>query len=485
MSYRFILLLATWLSCSSVTILASLSERAVAVGTLAAQSENSREPVYGDEQRLTMGDRPSPGEIALGLSPLLAQTSSSVEMLTVGSKGERVRELQALLQQMGYDITPDGNFGEKTRLAVIDFQRKKGLPADGQAGKETFELLEEGFTDTLTDLTGIPTGAPSPNLEPTVPDNSASIPATDATPAPEAMTSDTLTPTVPSVAVEASPTASEPSINVRWIGLGIGVFLIVAALLGAIAYYLRGRQKADAFSPPTLKPADQPWETPPTLSQASLEPVADETPIVQTEAAADSETRNGYTQSANGYAKNAHSSYSYAAIPSADIPRLQKVDIGEELIKDLQSPDPTRRRKAIWDLGQHGDSRAVQPLVELMIDSDSSQRNLILAALSEIGMRTMKPMNRALMISLEDENSDVRKNAIRDVTRVYEQIAQITSILRHAIDDRDHEVKQTAHWALNQINRIRALPESDSAAGLNEPSYSKDSVQHDPSSTPQ
>lgn len=137
--------------------------------------------------------------------------------------------------------------------------------------------------------------------------------------------------------------------------------------------------------------------------------------------------------------------------------RLPKIDIVDELIKELNSLDPSRRRKVIWDLGQRGDSRAVQPLVNLLTDSDSQQRSLILAALSEIGVRTLKPMNRALAISLQDESPEVRKNAIRDLIGIYELIFQISHLINNAIDDSNPDVRETAIWALNQLNRIRSM----------------------------
>ncbi len=134
--------------------------------------------------------------------------------------------------------------------------------------------------------------------------------------------------------------------------------------------------------------------------------------------------------------------------------RLAKIDIIEELIKELQNPDPVKRRKSIWELSQQGDSRAIQPLVDLIIDSDSKQISLILGALSEIGTRTLKPLNRALALSLQDRNPDVRKNAIRDLTRIYDLINQITQLLTHAVDDADPEVQETARWALNQLSQL-------------------------------
>ncbi|MEM1169724.1 MAG: HEAT repeat domain-containing protein [Cyanobacteria bacterium P01_H01_bin.35] len=133
---------------------------------------------------------------------------------------------------------------------------------------------------------------------------------------------------------------------------------------------------------------------------------------------------------------------------------LPQVNIVEQLIDELPNPDPKKRHQAIWELGQKGDSRAVQPLVNLLIDSDSKQQSLILATLSEIGTKTLKPMSRALAISLQNDNAEVRKNAIRDLTRIYELIIQITNLLQQAEYDPDPEVEKTAKWALEQLNRI-------------------------------
>jgi N-acetylmuramoyl-L-alanine amidase len=58
-------------------------------------------------------------------------------ILRLNSKGKRVVELQKLLK-----LTPaDGIFGSKTRSAVISFQEKNGLKADGIVGPKTWGSL--------------------------------------------------------------------------------------------------------------------------------------------------------------------------------------------------------------------------------------------------------------------------------------------------------------------------------------------------------
>jgi putative chitinase len=59
-----------------------------------------------------------------------------------GDKGEVVEELQNLLVAAGYRVLVDGDFGDNTKNAVIDFQKRKGLQADGVVGQKTWGLLK-------------------------------------------------------------------------------------------------------------------------------------------------------------------------------------------------------------------------------------------------------------------------------------------------------------------------------------------------------
>ena len=59
-----------------------------------------------------------------------------------GSQGEKVVRLQERLQELGYyQGEVDGQFGPGTRDAVIAFQQRNGLDADGMAGEATQKVL--------------------------------------------------------------------------------------------------------------------------------------------------------------------------------------------------------------------------------------------------------------------------------------------------------------------------------------------------------
>lgn len=59
-----------------------------------------------------------------------------------GSQGEKVIKLQERLLQLGYyEGEVDGQFGPGTREAVVAFQERNGLDADGYAGEETQRVL--------------------------------------------------------------------------------------------------------------------------------------------------------------------------------------------------------------------------------------------------------------------------------------------------------------------------------------------------------
>ena len=64
--------------------------------------------------------------------------------LRKGDVGENVKALQLLLIGKGFNCGAcgaDGDFGAATEAAVIAFQQKFGLAADGIAGRDTMSVL--------------------------------------------------------------------------------------------------------------------------------------------------------------------------------------------------------------------------------------------------------------------------------------------------------------------------------------------------------
>ncbi|NJO59692.1 MAG: hypothetical protein HC836_15715 [Richelia sp. RM2_1_2] len=72
-----------------------------------------------------------------------------METLRVGSKGDSVRSLQLLLNQRGYTVDVDGVFGDESEDAIIDFQTKAKLNADGVVGEMTWNALLKNEVKTF------------------------------------------------------------------------------------------------------------------------------------------------------------------------------------------------------------------------------------------------------------------------------------------------------------------------------------------------
>jgi peptidoglycan hydrolase-like protein with peptidoglycan-binding domain len=331
-------------------------------------------------------------------------------VLTPGSQGSNVRTLQTQLQELGYyDDQIDGKYGESTKRAVAKFQTIKGLRRlDGFADLTTQKVLQTTHATKKSQL------AVSPVSE---------------------------------TANLVQPTTTKPQSNQKeliwWLILALGSLGSLGAILFLLRWYEQSKEE----------------NLPPTTEIKALNPAKeDRVPLALQEAERTSVNQENTAQFPNS--TTASASISTTVMPVETTSRITKLNIVDELIKDLRSTDPSKRHKAIWDLGQQGDSRAIQPLVNLLIDADSQQRSLILAALSEINIRALKPINRALAVSMQDESPKVRQNAIRDLTRVYDLMGQMSQMLNHALDDPDAEVQATARYALTQMNRMRNVSNS-------------------------
>ncbi len=72
----------------------------------------------------------------------VAIVAEAAAVLRQGARGGEVKEVQRRLKQWGYyNGAVDGVFGAGTRKAVVAFQKKNGLTADGVVGKATYQAL--------------------------------------------------------------------------------------------------------------------------------------------------------------------------------------------------------------------------------------------------------------------------------------------------------------------------------------------------------
>ena len=71
-----------------------------------------------------------------------AEPETQATLSKMGSRGEEVRKIQQKLKDLGYQVgSVDGIFGLQTQKAVLEFQRSKGLNADGIVGQLTLAAL--------------------------------------------------------------------------------------------------------------------------------------------------------------------------------------------------------------------------------------------------------------------------------------------------------------------------------------------------------
>ena len=123
------------------------------------------------------------------------------------------------------------------------------------------------------------------------------------------------------------------------------------------------------------------------------------------------------------------------------------------LIQQLEDENPHTRMQAADALGQIKDVRAIEPLIAVLKDENSSGRTQALAAgaLVSIGTPAVDP----LIAALKDKDSLVRERAadalgqIKDVRAVEPLIA--------ALKDKDSLVRERAADALGQIKGARAV----------------------------
>ncbi len=70
-------------------------------------------------------------------------TITPTRLLTIGSKGDDVRNVQQILKNEGYSVgTVDGKYGKRTARVVKEFQDDNDLPVTGNVDADTFTVLQ-------------------------------------------------------------------------------------------------------------------------------------------------------------------------------------------------------------------------------------------------------------------------------------------------------------------------------------------------------
>jgi len=72
---------------------------------------------------------------------ILSFSMSSFASIELGDTSTQVKEVQQMLNNLGYEVSIDGIYGYRTKETIKDFQRSNGLTADGIVGEKTLNFL--------------------------------------------------------------------------------------------------------------------------------------------------------------------------------------------------------------------------------------------------------------------------------------------------------------------------------------------------------
>ncbi|NPE27830.1 HEAT repeat domain-containing protein [Methanococcoides sp. SA1] len=128
----------------------------------------------------------------------------------------------------------------------------------------------------------------------------------------------------------------------------------------------------------------------------------------------------------------------------------------DSFIEDLKDEDDNVRSHAIHSLGQIGDEKAVEPLIQVMNDENEriDVRRHATSVLGQIGDgRAVKPLIQIL--ESKDDNS-VRMVAIRALTGIGD--GRAVEPLIQAMDDKNESVRNHAAYALVQFGESAVEP---------------------------
>ncbi len=94
------------------------------------------------------------------------------EVLQVGDTGEDVKAMQKKLNSLGYSLNVDGDFGSKSKIAVLDFQKKHNIQQTGIWTTECDALAVAPplvVSEPVVSNPMLPQEVPSPDVQPVPP----------------------------------------------------------------------------------------------------------------------------------------------------------------------------------------------------------------------------------------------------------------------------------------------------------------------------
>ncbi len=116
---------------------------AVTEGTEQGQTAPMTENVVSTEPAQTVATETIPPTATPGIAAQPAQATAQ----QAAREGSRGKDIQRALKNAGfYAGSIDGKIGSRTKKAIADFQKAKGLKADGKVGPKTWAELEKYLT---------------------------------------------------------------------------------------------------------------------------------------------------------------------------------------------------------------------------------------------------------------------------------------------------------------------------------------------------
>jgi hypothetical protein len=147
-------------------------------------------------------------------------------------------------------------------------------------------------------------------------------------------------------------------------------------------------------------------------------------------------------------------------VGQAEIP-LTHVDVIQEFINDLQQLDNSNntqlaqtafKRQAIWKLAKAKNYYSIEPLLKVISQVGTADKNLILETVMQINQQSYQSINNELFAVLADENPEVRLKALRDLKNLYQFVSPVVTKIAQMQSDQDYEVRQTAIQLLRLLN---------------------------------